>query len=485
MRYEGGRYRFTTEPNLNKVVLERESAVQDAEINELIRDAIRDAAGNPGRGRFVDWVHDPADAPDENRFTVAVLDSNWRINGESTPLALERVELILNQRGSSFRVNKNQLVLLIADAHALATLRSTARTLAALRDLHGDKHRLGRFNKEQQDQLTHRLHRVTDRLPAQAVMTWRHLALLGTSSAADSTALDRIDLGPAPAGSKLTPRVQEHLASADRLLDKLAPSSLLSPRFGLLPEGTDTIELDTLWDYFGRFPNLPKLTSSQVLIDCLASGVKDNLFALVSGAAWDAPDSIIRFGHHVNVDEIVLQPGSWLVRASAAVALLADRAPADPSQTPSPAQPQPGTAQPTPSPRPPSQPELVEPSSPRTVRLRITSAPASKARDIVRTAVLPLSANAVEATVNIEVTVDGGDHGIPEEVLQLTVLEGLQTDRNRTGRRDLVTGALALQRDRQGSEHHVRRLSPPEAMYQAELRSDVDEQVRRLVTASG
>ena len=40
MRLEDGRYRFTTEPNLNKVVLERESAISDDRIEALLHDAI-------------------------------------------------------------------------------------------------------------------------------------------------------------------------------------------------------------------------------------------------------------------------------------------------------------------------------------------------------------------------------------------------------------------------------------------------------------
>ena len=40
MRLEGGRYRFTTEPNLNKVILEREGAITEDRIETLLREAI-------------------------------------------------------------------------------------------------------------------------------------------------------------------------------------------------------------------------------------------------------------------------------------------------------------------------------------------------------------------------------------------------------------------------------------------------------------
>ena len=49
MRLEGGRYRFTTEPNLNKVVLEREGAISDDRIEALLHDAIGTVAPSHAR----------------------------------------------------------------------------------------------------------------------------------------------------------------------------------------------------------------------------------------------------------------------------------------------------------------------------------------------------------------------------------------------------------------------------------------------------
>ena len=44
MRLEGGRYRFTTEPNLNKVVLEREAAIGEDRIVALLRESLSQVA---------------------------------------------------------------------------------------------------------------------------------------------------------------------------------------------------------------------------------------------------------------------------------------------------------------------------------------------------------------------------------------------------------------------------------------------------------
>lgn len=53
MRYEGGHYRFTTEPNLNKVIVEREGAVGDDRIIELVQEAAKKVARRPHRSESI------------------------------------------------------------------------------------------------------------------------------------------------------------------------------------------------------------------------------------------------------------------------------------------------------------------------------------------------------------------------------------------------------------------------------------------------
>ena len=221
-------------------------------------------------------------------------------------------------------------MLIAADAPAIAKARATARTLAALRDLKDDRHRLARFNAEQREQLGKRLTGAEERLPQQVTMAYRHLLLLGEGNDGGPK-LDHIDLGPARVDATIGGRVLEYLRSADRLIEtSLAPAALLATRFGLLPEGSDAVEIDTLLGYFYRLPRLPKLASAHVLRQALAEGVRQALFGLASGSTWDAEDAVLRFGGFVDPGEIQFQPGTWLVRAAAIKELITIRKPAEP-----------------------------------------------------------------------------------------------------------------------------------------------------------
>src|SRR5205085_11448334 len=74
MRLEGGRYRFTTEPNLNKVVLEREGAIGEDRIEAILREAIAKVAPSTPELRVESRVAESADLPDNQQLALGVLD---------------------------------------------------------------------------------------------------------------------------------------------------------------------------------------------------------------------------------------------------------------------------------------------------------------------------------------------------------------------------------------------------------------------------
>ena len=93
MRLDGGRYRFTTEPNLNKVILERESAITDDRIETII-DAIAE-------GRAI-WA--------SVRDAIAVL-----VGGNLGEIAFTVGTGLLLRRGSPLNARQLLLVNLLTD----------------------------------------------------------------------------------------------------------------------------------------------------------------------------------------------------------------------------------------------------------------------------------------------------------------------------------------------------------------------------------
>jgi len=423
MRLEGGRYRFTAEPTLNKVVMEREGAISDSRVRQLVRECVNNVATGRGVLKVISRVENSTEVPDDPALTLGVLDPEIRIGPESRTDTLRLAGDILNNRGGVFRTNKNAILLIAADDAALRKVRTTARTLAALREIAEDHYRLGRFNKEQREQLTKRLEATELRLPQQVVMAYRHLLLLTDHGTGPK--LEHTDLGPARVDARIADRVLDHLRSADRIAEtSLAPAALLAARFGLLPAGVDEVELDELLACFGRLPRLPKLASSNVLRGALADGVRQGLFGLASGSRWDAPDAVLRFREAVPENEIHFQPGTYLMRAAAIEPLVAGREipAATPLQSPAGGHTDAGL---TPTLDQPEPPAGGANAALRTIRLHIRDVPSSKARELIRAAILPLAKSYGDVTIDVTITAADGD-GSTRSDLDMTVLEGLR-----------------------------------------------------------
>lgn len=423
MRYEGGRYRFTTEPNLNKVIVEREGAIGDDRMVELLREALTRVAPQEAPFRVEVGVSESSDLPDEQRLSLGLLDFDLTIGPDRSDETRSRADTILNTRGGSARANKNASVLVAADQSGLQKARQTARTLAAMRDISKDQTRLKRFNQEQRDQLGERLSSAEERLPQQLAMAYRHLLFLA-GDANGGVQLDVVDLGPARAADTVPGRVADYLRGADRLLDTvLAPAALLTDRFGVLSADSEAVEIDRLLSSFYRLPRLPKLATADVLRNCLVQGVENGTFGLASGATWDADDSVLRFQTHVLPGEIQFQPGTWLLRAATAKRLLEGRAPSpEPVSAGGPSGPVHVVVEPEAEEQPAG---AGGPANPTRVTISVTGVTADKIRDVLKVAVFPLTSGGATVSVNVEVVADDPS-GIPRNTLDLVVLEGLR-----------------------------------------------------------
>jgi hypothetical protein len=221
-------------------------------------------------------------------------------------------------------------------------------------------------------------------------------------------------------------RVADYLKANDRLLDgTLAPAALLSPRFNVLRDDDSAVEIDKLCALFYRLPRLPRLASSDVLRQCLAAGVEGGVFGLASGAAWDAPDAVLRYGARVDSGEIQFQPGTWLVRAAVIEPMVQDRKGppphvdggggvegGEPAHVPTATQ---GGS---------FEPPVAGPGEITRVRLVVRGAPTDKVRDIIKVAVFPLATHGAEVSTTIEiVALNSG--GFSRNELDLVVREGL------------------------------------------------------------
>lgn len=151
LSYDGSRWRFNIEPNVNAIIETEKKNVANsavsAKVDELITNAFTaDAGVTP-----IHFPGGPVDIADEAKLRVAVLD--YRVvtvdpKNADTPPSL--VVDMLDKVGSvgTPRKFRNSVTFAVADAEHIDVLKDRARALIAAANLAADTARLGQFSDE-------------------------------------------------------------------------------------------------------------------------------------------------------------------------------------------------------------------------------------------------------------------------------------------------------------------------------------------------
>lgn len=107
---KGGLYYFLSQPNLNRIILDKEEGVGEDEVLDEVRDRLRRMAGT--EMRVVLFPQTPADIPDNRELKLAILSGEQARSSSDT---VKFVEELLNRGGPAFRVYRNTLLVLVPD----------------------------------------------------------------------------------------------------------------------------------------------------------------------------------------------------------------------------------------------------------------------------------------------------------------------------------------------------------------------------------
>ncbi|MBC7224675.1 MAG: DUF499 domain-containing protein, partial [Anaerolineae bacterium] len=271
LHVEGGLYQFRSQPNLNRVILEQEEAVQEQDVDAEIRARLEQMAGNEMRVFL--FPERPEDIPDNRDLKLAVLSDR---HPGGVPATTRFAAELLKRAGTTYRVYCNTLLVLAPDAGAFASVRQQVRRVLALRSIQGNRTLVETLSEEDKATLQGKLKDAEGGVAYQLLSAYRHLAK------ADGEGVRWMDLGLPTTGERgpLSRRVREFLKSQDLLLEQLAPRHVLEKAFGRAEEEKP---LGDVYEAFLRYPYLPLLESEDVLRQTVARGVLDGTFGMRSG----------------------------------------------------------------------------------------------------------------------------------------------------------------------------------------------------------
>ena len=346
---EAGRYWFDTQTSIIQTANDRAAAWDPDEVRAKLLEYVREQCKK--RGEFA-AVHvapsSSAEVPDEDSVRLVVLGPEYPHNakaGEASRARAAAAEL-LDTRGASPRQYRNMLAFLAPDETRLAELESAMRQYLAWDSIERDKETLNLtqfFVRQTAEKREAARQAVEQRLPETYV--W---LLTPEQQVGQGSQVDQSGQGTA-GGAQIGPltwsitRVNGTGTLAERASAKMVRDETLITRYSgvllrreldripLWPADADHVGTRQLWEYFARYPYLPRLRDSQVLLEAIRDGVnslawQNDTFAYA--AAWD--ETARRYqglcAGHIDTS-IVLDSNSVVVKPDAAARqLAADRA---------------------------------------------------------------------------------------------------------------------------------------------------------------
>lgn len=318
LHYVGGRYRFETKPNLNKLLADQARQYETSDVMVELKKKLDTVIGKvPGSDARL-WPDDSSAIPDHMpSFQITYLGPEWADMGrdETETRARQWIEL----RGSTRRQYKNGLALAIPTAARLDEARQHMRMLLAVEALISARSRYN-LSVDQIEELREREKRLAGDILASLRRLYDLVALpVEATGTADPLGIEWIDLRAQPlSGEKIQERVLEALRHW--VFDRVTPVKLVGlTRLGQ-DAATQTLSCAMLVSYCFSFLNFPKLLGVEPIRVAIAQGVRDSVLGYSAALQQDTAGQPFVTDHRlVKIDvplaqqEIDLDATSYLI----------------------------------------------------------------------------------------------------------------------------------------------------------------------------
>lgn len=325
---EKNRFRFSFQPNLNKLLADRRASVSAAAIDERVRAEIQKVFKDGGG---IERIYFPqkGQVPDRAVLTLVVLSPDQIASEVSTQKLITAMTI---ESGSSSRTFKSAIIWCVAEESS--ALREEARKLLAWKDIDNDSQEL-KLDETQQRQLAENVKRVERDLREIVWRTYKNLFLL-----TDDNTMKKIDLGlvHSSAAASMVELILTRLAQEDIVSkDGASPRFLVQNWPPALPEWSTK----AVRNMFFASPKFPRLLAPESVKGTISRGLDAGLIAYVGKTADGSYDPFV-FKRSLSIMEIEIADDVFIITKDHAEAHLAAKAaavqpgPSQPGQLPTP-----------------------------------------------------------------------------------------------------------------------------------------------------
>jgi hypothetical protein len=337
---ENGTYRFDTQANLNRVIVQKEESVTAQAARKAVEDKLSELANErkrtgsgpmfagasaPDDARPYLFPKDSQDVADITSIGIVLLRPSMHApSGTSLDTLPPIVDDIMHRYGPRPRQHRNALVVLVPDTELVAGAERAATRLLALQAAASDTQLA--LPDHQRKELANQLQVSRDAFPQEVGRIYRSVVIPASQ---DKRGMERFDLGlrPFSKNGTLWDEAFSLLSTEDRYLQSLSPTLLASDHFGIWAKGADWVSTQKAWDAFIQFPHLPMLASKKVLLRTIEQGCDQGLFGYAIRDEQDGPFNADqhRFGNEGKSLQVEITPITWVVSADYARKNFIDR----------------------------------------------------------------------------------------------------------------------------------------------------------------
>jgi hypothetical protein len=320
---ERNRYRFSFQPNLNKLLADRRASVSPAAIDEHVRKEIQKVFAVGSGVERVYFPRKSSEVPDRPVLALVVLAPE---NAAPEPATKNLITSMTMESGSSSRTFKSALIWVAAED--AAPLLEEARKLLAWKDIESDAGEL-KLDETQQRQLAENAKRAERDLREAVWRAYKNVFLL-----AEDNSLRKIDLGlvHSSAANSLVELILSRLKQEDIVVDGVSPNFLARYWPPALPEWSTK----SVRDAFYASPKFPRLLKPDAVKDTISRGLDAGVVAYVGKAADGSYEPFI-YKRSLAAADIELADDVYLITRERAEEYLARKAaPTAPSGGPQP-----------------------------------------------------------------------------------------------------------------------------------------------------
>lgn len=285
---DGDRYWYDLQPSLNRLVAERASQLSDGDVEAEIVQRLHRAGKSPA-GDLASVIvapTDTADVPEAESTRLVILRPRHQHKNKSTDsLAIAWSTDLFTHRASGNRDRRNTLVCLAPDAERYAELESAVRQYLGWRSIYADREE--RDFTQSNLKLIERKIDEHNRTADQRVQTSWIWALYprGNGSTPFGVSVLKVE-----GEGGLVLRTGRRLVKEDLLRVQIAPMTVQMDLTSRLVKvwNNGRVRVGDLWDYYTRYPYMPRLRDRSVLIRAVEDVMTDvgwaqQGFALATG----------------------------------------------------------------------------------------------------------------------------------------------------------------------------------------------------------